>query len=212
MNRNKREQLILDSAVKIFRRQGFNETTVSEIIDEADVARGTFYLYFKNKDETVLRIIDRYFEDIISALSRLSTSFSENDPRTSLTQIVTALTSQPHWTLFVLKEVGGYKNDFEARIQMLSDQVVRMISHILDDAMASGVIRGINSKIIAQTMLGSIRELALHVAREGIVETEPYIKAAISLFLDGLLPEAPAQAAALPVTEEVRIRSNLAIH
>ena len=42
---------ILEVATELFYRQGYNATGVQQIIDEAGVAKGTFYTHFKSKDE-----------------------------------------------------------------------------------------------------------------------------------------------------------------
>ncbi len=46
---------ILEAAVKVFARQGFHHSTVSQIAKEAGVADGTIYLYFKNKDDILVQ-------------------------------------------------------------------------------------------------------------------------------------------------------------
>lgn len=209
----------MDSAVAIFRRQGFDQTTVSEIINEADVARGTFYLYFKNKDETIQRIIDRFFEDVINAMTPLSRlpQLQSVSIRSAMTELVTCLTSQPAWTIFVLKEVGGYRPEFESRLQVFMDQVVKMTEHILDEAASANKIKTLPAKIISQVMVGSVRELAIHICREGILEMEPYITSTISLFTEGLVQQAaPVQTTHQPATqstgEENTLRPLVAFH
>src|SRR5205823_489082 len=51
-NADKR-RLILDAAVRVFARQGFNGCRVSDIADEAGVAYGLVYHYFRSKDEVL---------------------------------------------------------------------------------------------------------------------------------------------------------------
>ena len=46
-------RLILDAAVKVFARQGFNQCRVADIADEAGVAYGLLYHYFRSKDEVL---------------------------------------------------------------------------------------------------------------------------------------------------------------
>ncbi len=48
-----KRRLILDAAVKVFARQGFNACRVSDIADEAGVAYGLVYHYFSSKDEVL---------------------------------------------------------------------------------------------------------------------------------------------------------------
>ncbi len=42
---------ILEAAYQLFVEQGFEEVSIQEIADRADVAKGTFYLYFRDKEE-----------------------------------------------------------------------------------------------------------------------------------------------------------------
>ena len=51
---------IMDAAVKIISEKGFKNTTTKEIAIKADVAEGTIYNYFKNKDDILMSIIERY--------------------------------------------------------------------------------------------------------------------------------------------------------
>ena len=48
-----KRRLILDAAVVVFARQGFNQCRVSDIADEAGVAYGLVYHYFRSKDEVL---------------------------------------------------------------------------------------------------------------------------------------------------------------
>jgi TetR/AcrR family fatty acid metabolism transcriptional regulator len=60
---DKRER-ILRAAVRVFAKNGFYDTRVSEVAKAAGVADGTIYLYFKSKDELLLSL----FEDRVEAL------------------------------------------------------------------------------------------------------------------------------------------------
>lgn len=46
---------ILEAAIRIFAKNGFFSSTISQIAREAGVADGTIYLYFKNKDDILLQ-------------------------------------------------------------------------------------------------------------------------------------------------------------
>ncbi len=48
-----KRRLILDAAVRVFAEQGFNRCRVSDIADEAGVAYGLVYHYFRSKDEVL---------------------------------------------------------------------------------------------------------------------------------------------------------------
>ncbi|SEF73626.1 transcriptional regulator, TetR family [Caloramator fervidus] len=48
---------LFESAFKLFLNKGFNETAIDDIVKDAGVAKGTFYLYFKDKYDILDRII-----------------------------------------------------------------------------------------------------------------------------------------------------------
>ena len=57
-----RRSQILDAAVQVFASRGFHQATVRDIAKRARVADGTIYLYFKNKGDLVLAILNRINE------------------------------------------------------------------------------------------------------------------------------------------------------
>ena len=73
-----KRKLILEAAVKVFARSGFNAATVNEVAQEAGIANGTVYLYFKTKTELFIQTI----KDVIkSKLQQISERVeSDNDP------------------------------------------------------------------------------------------------------------------------------------
>lgn len=74
---NRREQkeytkrILTDSAIKLFKQNGFQSTTVQQITDLAGVAKGTFFNYFQSK-ESVLHSIG------ISQIAFLESYYREN--------------------------------------------------------------------------------------------------------------------------------------
>jgi AcrR family transcriptional regulator len=62
LDRETRRQQILNAATRVFARKGYRHASVSDIIETAGIARGTFYLYFQSKEEIFLALIDLWFE------------------------------------------------------------------------------------------------------------------------------------------------------
>jgi AcrR family transcriptional regulator len=57
---------LLDASAVIFARDGVAEAKVEDITAQADVSKGTFYLYFKSKDEAAAAVWRRYIDEFIS--------------------------------------------------------------------------------------------------------------------------------------------------
>ena len=65
-----KHKLIL-SAKKLFSEKDINKTSVREIVEEAGVAKGTFYLYFETKEDVVWAIINDCFNDLTSVVKSI---------------------------------------------------------------------------------------------------------------------------------------------
>ncbi|HEY0839871.1 MAG TPA: TetR/AcrR family transcriptional regulator [Vulgatibacter sp.] len=61
---------IVEAAIRVFADRGFHRATVAEVAREAEVADGTIYLYFKNKDDLLACL----FEERMAELNALMTA------------------------------------------------------------------------------------------------------------------------------------------
>lgn len=78
MNRRERKKInskkaIIDAAVALFIKQGYSETSIAEIMNEADLGLGTFYNYFQSKEE----ILKYFLGDIIAKTNQSFISLSK---------------------------------------------------------------------------------------------------------------------------------------
>jgi AcrR family transcriptional regulator len=72
-NKEEKENKLLSSALKLFTEKGVKDTSVQEITAEAGVAKGTFYLYFKDKYEIQDYLIARKSKQLFdSAIKKLN--------------------------------------------------------------------------------------------------------------------------------------------
>ncbi len=65
------KEKIIDAAWELFRENGFGETTINDIIRHAGISKGTFYYYFRSKDnmlDTLSVILDREYEKLDAEL------------------------------------------------------------------------------------------------------------------------------------------------
>ena len=71
---NEKKQRLLDTAFSLFTDKGIKNTSIQDIVDNANVAKGTFYLYFKDKYELQDILIttksEKLFNDALNALHK----------------------------------------------------------------------------------------------------------------------------------------------
>ena len=60
---------LLTAATAVFARRGYRAAGISDIVSEAGVARGTFYLYFESKAQVFLAIADDFYDRLEMAIA-----------------------------------------------------------------------------------------------------------------------------------------------
>jgi TetR/AcrR family fatty acid metabolism transcriptional regulator len=70
--REQRRKLIMRAALKIFSKKGYSPTALDEVAQEAGIAKGTLYLYFKDKEDlmynTIMSVLDHLKERMIEGI------------------------------------------------------------------------------------------------------------------------------------------------
>lgn len=69
--RTELKKKIMQSALENFAKNGFDRTRMEDIATAAGLAKGTLYLYFKNKEDLFYAICDHNLEELRNQLSRL---------------------------------------------------------------------------------------------------------------------------------------------
>ncbi len=76
---NNKESRLLNTAFKLFTEKGMKDTSIQDIVDNANVAKGTFYLYFKDKYEIRDILIAKKSNKLFNeALKELRKNYIEN--------------------------------------------------------------------------------------------------------------------------------------
>lgn len=62
-NKAKKKKAIFESAIENFAKNGFHNTSMSDIAKSAGVADGTLYLYYKNKDDLMIKVFNEMVDE-----------------------------------------------------------------------------------------------------------------------------------------------------
>ena len=73
-----KKQLIITTALEIFARKGYFNTSSNEIAAQAGVSIGSFYAYFKDKKQLFLEVMDYYNELITNEIKPSGTLEDDN--------------------------------------------------------------------------------------------------------------------------------------
>ena len=65
-----KKQMIMDKALELFAKNGFEATSIQQITDRCGISKGAFYLSFKSKDELIFSIIEHFMSTIAAEIER----------------------------------------------------------------------------------------------------------------------------------------------
>ncbi|MBN1970569.1 MAG: TetR/AcrR family transcriptional regulator [Candidatus Delongbacteria bacterium] len=104
-NREKefKQKIILQAAKQLFEVKGYNNTTLADIATEAGFAKGTLYLYFKNKSEIILYLILELKEDFSIELDNILNSKTDSRAKFKMIQ-----NSFSDLVLYKIEKIGVY--------------------------------------------------------------------------------------------------------
>ncbi|MDR4958086.1 TetR/AcrR family transcriptional regulator [Bacillus sonorensis] len=73
------KQVIIETAIKLFAKKGYNSTSVQEIAKECQISKGAFYIYFKSKEALLLSVLHYYYDKVFTRIQKIRTE--NDDPR-----------------------------------------------------------------------------------------------------------------------------------
>ena len=140
---NKTKEIILTTALKLFMTNGYEGTSVRMILKEADVVTGSFYHFFKSKEDLFEETINRFIDMHIAQIATASTDDSlpiwkqlelilEIVEKNSRLYIEKLQANQLHWTVQAAL--------LERTMQSIIPNVEIMIGKALENGTARNVI------------------------------------------------------------------------
>ncbi|MBI5570682.1 MAG: TetR family transcriptional regulator C-terminal domain-containing protein [Desulfomonile tiedjei] len=147
MTRENTKDKILSHAASIIRQKGFNNTGIQEILQTAGVPKGSFYFYFKSKEDLGLALID-YYGEFFVAVSESTLRNQELPPLQRLERFFEGrrLTSEEEKSMSgcpignLAQEMGSLNDAFQAKLRHVFNGMQRAIRECLEQARAQGEI------------------------------------------------------------------------
>lgn len=141
-----RRQAISTAGVALFERQGFQNTTIEQIAQEAGVSAPTVFKYFGSKQEILLEMLQKGDE---RALREAREHIAEmDDPLDALCYLEKVLVDQalamlpaPIWRELLLHVLGGGHNGLPDSYRRMNDALRGEIAGLLRDLQAAGKLR-----------------------------------------------------------------------
>ena len=115
--KNDKEKRILEASYTLFTTKGINNTSIQDIVENAGIAKGTFYLYFKDKYDLQEKLITKLSHDLFNKamLSVKEKNISKFDDQiiAIIDYVIDSLVKKPELTSLISKDLslGVYYSD-----------------------------------------------------------------------------------------------------
>ena len=166
-----RRRQIMNAAKHVFAEAGYHGASIHAIIERAQIARGTFYLYFESKAVVFDSILDQAMSDLRARIRRIEVEDKAAPaPQLQLRDQVMAtldyiVRDRPLATLLLS---AGHTPDAEAaeRLDHFFAEVRDLLRRAMETGMEIGLLRKVDPQLAASAMLGMIRGVIEQLIRD----------------------------------------------
>ncbi len=146
LKEQERREAIINSAIKVFARKGYDSATMDDLVSEAGCSKALVYLYWKNKAElfsSILDIIGEKYSDLFHAIldsadpfpDKLTSFFSQ------FLELFKGTMDQIKVTLHGSLHIGkGLEEDFRARQEIFYKEYINSLSLLLKQGIDQGYV------------------------------------------------------------------------
>jgi TetR/AcrR family fatty acid metabolism transcriptional regulator len=153
---------ILEAAVKVFARQGFRQSTISQVAREAGVADGTIYLYFKNKNDILVQFFEYKARQVFGCFRQeVDRAGNSVEKLRNLVRVHLAeFQRDPDMAVVYQVETHQSSRLVEAQIRDMAKGYLDIIAEIVEQGQSEGSIRkDLYLGLVKRFILGAVEEV-----------------------------------------------------
>ncbi len=177
----------MDEAARRFAANGYDPTSVAEIVDGLGVGKGVFYWYFTSKEELLREILGEAQHDLRRC--QQAAIRGEPDPVRRITAGIRASMAwlSAHRDVFTMFEFAALDERFRPMLRRGQDVAVGDVVRHVEAAMIAGRIADADPLAVAHAILGVTNQLARTFVLHRGDDWEQTADAAVAFCLGGLL-------------------------
>jgi AcrR family transcriptional regulator len=190
---------ILEAAEHVIRTNGLSKTTTKEIARIANCSEGSLYNHFHSKEDLFMQIMRRHVQGYLAVLLKLPGRKGTRTVRENLEEIALAALGFFHLSIVLTAStftepdfLARHRPEFQQRNEgpHRSNEIVA--AYVLAEQKTGKVNSGINSRSIADLLLGACFQHAFHLQFLGEDEPEEerkqFVENVLNALMKGLLP------------------------
>ncbi|HXX49356.1 MAG TPA: TetR/AcrR family transcriptional regulator [Myxococcota bacterium] len=183
---------IVRAARRVIAEAGFDDASMERIAHEAGVAKGTIYLYFRNKEELLAHVADHGYGELMErARARVERARGARAKLVALLRASLEHTGENREIFRVLQERAQFglqrASPLANKLEENREHLVRFVSELIESGVASRELRSCDprraARYLIESLRGAIIDRAAANARSGV---EGDAEAIVDFFLHGV--------------------------
>lgn len=136
---DERRSEILTAATQLFQEKGFEKASVSDILKVVGIAKGTFYYYFKSKEEVLEAVVDEATAVLKSRVEAVIDK-PNKDPKDKLVEAFQSMNITDIYGGQLLEDMHKPKNALlhQKSLQAILHEVTPLFTRVVEEGVQAG--------------------------------------------------------------------------
>ena len=161
--RDIRKHRLVDSAKLAFAQRGYHETSISEIVRQAGIARSTFYQYFDSKLHLFESILESFLQDLHESIEPISLTAGSPPPliqiQDNLTRVLNVVLYEGDLTRILMRSTSALDRRMVGSLEEFYTQAAGMIQRSLNQGIVMNLVRPCDTRIVSYSIIGAVKEV-----------------------------------------------------
>ncbi|MCA1021174.1 TetR/AcrR family transcriptional regulator [Halobacillus litoralis] len=184
------KQEIIQTSIHLFDKKGFTETSLQEIVEEIGVTKGTFYYYFKNKQELLTDIHLDFIEFLLGNQQKILNDTKQNSKeklRSMIFMVLDSIKYRKKSARIFFREIRNLGPDYLEQIVEKRDQFRVNLQQLVEEGIEKGDFQSnLDPNMVTRGILGMTNWSYYWFDPDREVSAEELTNIYLSMILNGI--------------------------
>jgi AcrR family transcriptional regulator len=183
-----RRDAIIDTSARVFARQGYHATGITELCDANDLGKGALYHYIGSKEELLAAIHDRVMDEVMAGADRVAGAGGSPPEQLRMLgdELLDVIHRYPDHVWVFLHEFPALTGERAERFRARRGEYERRVEAVLRAGVESGAFRDVDPWLTARAWLGMHNYTYLWLKPGGRLSARSVAKPFAEIFLGGI--------------------------
>jgi len=188
--KQKRKQGIIEAAIRLFAQKGYHHTDVRDIAQAAGIATGTFYIYYQNKRDLFVEVVDDVIRSIIGEIADAIRKENDAVKRTVLRARVFYENYRRYSEILnqLRAEITGEDPWAQEKVKKIYWELTQPLIREAQQAIQNQVIRPLDPDLLAFALIGVVEILSLRINLDDKYTFDQITAFMLDILMNGLKP------------------------